>query len=158
LLTLVANVKRADNHSQRTRKRRRGWQRVALPGTYAYYLVNVSRFDDAIAFARQKLPGTADGVARAWLQTSWAIALGTKTSFMNPEVESLYRASRQADPQFWWAYNNISSVQAQRGDEEAAWRTQEEFQVAAGGALVARRRLPTLIDIRSHTTTLRCCD
>jgi tetratricopeptide (TPR) repeat protein len=105
----------------------------ALPGTYAYYLVNVSRFDDAIAFARQKLPSTADGVARAWLLTSWAIALGTKTSFSNPEVESLYRASLRADPQFWWAYNNISVVQEQRGDEEAAWRTEEDFRVAAGG-------------------------
>lgn len=105
----------------------------ALPGTYAYYLVNVSRFDDAIAFARQKLPSTADGLARAWLLTSWAIALGAKTSATNPEVESLYRASLQADPQFWWAYNNISSGQVLRGDEEAAWRTQEDFRVAAGG-------------------------
>jgi len=128
----------------------------ALPGTYAYYLVNVSRFDDAIAFARQKLPSTADGVARAWLLTSWAIALGTKTSFSNPEVESLYRASLQADPQFWWAYNNISVVQALRGDEESAWRTQEDFRVAAGGVLVERRRSPTPVGMRSHRTTLSC--
>ena len=105
----------------------------ALPGTYAYYLVNVLRFDDAIAFARQKIPGTADGLARAWLLTSWAIALGNKTSVLNPEVEALYRAALQADPQFWWAYNNISAVQALRGDEEAAWHTHEEFRVAAGG-------------------------
>ncbi len=129
----------------------------ALPGTYAYYLVNVSRFDDAIASARQKLPSTADGVARAWLLTSWAIALGTKTSFSNPEVESLYHASLQADPQFWWAYGNISSVQALRGDEESAWRTLEDFRVAAGGALVERRRSPTPFGMRSHRITLRCC-
>ena len=105
----------------------------ALPGTYAYYLVNVSRFDDAIALARQKLPRTADPVERAWLLTSWAIALGITTSPTNPEVESLHRAALQADPEFWWAYHNISSIQLQRGDEEAAWRTQEDFRVAAGG-------------------------
>jgi hypothetical protein len=129
----------------------------ALPGTYAYYLVNVSRFDDAIAFARQKLPSTADGVARAWLLTSWAISLGTKTSPTNPEVESLHRAALQADPEFRWAYNNVSSIQALRGDEEAAWRTQEDFRVAAGGALVERRRSPTPVGMPSHRTTLDCC-
>lgn len=105
----------------------------ALPGTYAYYLVNVSRFDDAIALAQQKLPRTADPVERAWLLTSWAIALSAKTSTTNPEVESLFRASLQADPEFWWAYGNVSFAQEQRGDEEASWRTQEEFRVAAGG-------------------------
>jgi hypothetical protein len=80
----------------------------ALPGTYAYYLVNVSRFTDAIAFAQQNFPRTADPVERAWLLTSWAIALSDTTSPTNPEVESLFRASLQADPEFWWAYGNLS--------------------------------------------------
>ena len=105
----------------------------ALPGTYAYYLVNVLRFDDAIALARQKLPRTADPVERAWLLDSWALALSNTTSLTNPEVESLYRAALQADPEYWWAYNNISDIQAERGGEEAAWRTMEDLRVAAGG-------------------------
>lgn len=73
----------------------------ALPGTYAYYLVNVSRFDDAIALARLKLPRTADPVEQARLLTSWAIALSVTTSTANSEVEALHRAALQADPEFW---------------------------------------------------------
>jgi tetratricopeptide (TPR) repeat protein len=101
------------------------------PGDYAYYLTNVARFDEAIAFARAKIP-SADPFLRALLLNSWAIALNYKGG-PNDEVESLFRAALKLDPEAWHEYLNISDLLVQGGEEEASWHTLEDFRRAAGG-------------------------
>jgi tetratricopeptide (TPR) repeat protein len=101
------------------------------PGDYAYYLTNVARFDEAIAFARDKIPG-ADPLLRSILLNSWAIALNYEGG-ANKQAESLFRAALKLNPEAWHEYLNISDLQVQDGDEEGAWHTLEEFRRAAGG-------------------------
>jgi tetratricopeptide (TPR) repeat protein len=101
------------------------------PANYVYYLTNVSRFDEAIAFARSKFPG-ADAWLRGELLNSWANALDALGGSRD-EVMGLYRAALQFNPEAWAEYNNISGIQMTSGDEEGAWRTQQDLRLAASG-------------------------
>jgi tetratricopeptide (TPR) repeat protein len=103
----------------------------SLPASYVYYLTNVSRFNEAIAFARARFPG-----ANAWLRgellNSWANALAM-VGGTRDELISLYRAALRFNPQAWAEYNNISGIQMATGDEQGAWRTQQDLRRAASG-------------------------
>ena len=96
------------------------------PANYVFYLTNVSRFDEAIGFARTKFPG-ADAWLRGELLNSWANALD-EVGGSRDEVMGLYRAALKFNPEAWAEYNNISGVQMSSGDEEGAWRTQQDLR------------------------------
>jgi hypothetical protein len=66
------------------------------PAHYVYYLANVSRFDEAIAFARNKFPG-ADAWLRGELLNSWANALDALGGSRD-QVMGLYRARFNSIP------------------------------------------------------------
>ena len=103
----------------------------SLPASYVYYLTNVSRFKEAIAFAQARFPG-ADAWLRAELLNSWANALAMVGGSPD-EIMSLYRAALGFNPQAWAEYNNISGIQMGTGDEQGAWRTQQDLRRAASG-------------------------
>jgi tetratricopeptide (TPR) repeat protein len=101
------------------------------PARWAAYLVQVNRYEEAIAFCRTAI-ASADPAERPRLLNGWALAIQT-TGGSTREALALYRAAVKLQPDFWVAHSNIMNSLMVLGDEEGAWRAGEDMRTAAGG-------------------------
>jgi tetratricopeptide (TPR) repeat protein len=101
------------------------------PAPWAYYLQNVQRNAEAIAFCRDRY-ATADKADRPYLLNVWANAL-TANGGSARQALDLYRSALKLKPDYWIAYNNVMNSLWNLGDEEAAWRAGTDMAEAAGG-------------------------
>ncbi len=102
------------------------------PATYAAYLYNEGRNQEAIAFATAAFPRLQDPEEKANLLNSWAIALQNVGA---PILDALplFQTAIKLRPDYWVAYGNVANIQILLGREEDAWRTLEAMRRKAGG-------------------------
>jgi tetratricopeptide (TPR) repeat protein len=101
------------------------------PVRWAYYLQNMGRNQDAIAFCRAAV-GSASVEDQPYLLNVWANTINN-TGGSAHEALALYRAALKLKPDYWIGYNNVMNELWILGDEEGAWRTGEYMLKAAGG-------------------------
>ena len=101
------------------------------PARWAYYLQDVGRSEEAIAFSRAAL-GSATKDDRPYLLNVWANSINN-TGGSRREALALFRTALKLKPDYWIAYNNVMNSLWLMGDEEAAWRVGEDMRKAAGG-------------------------
>ncbi len=118
------------------------------PARWAYYLQDVGRSEEAIAFCRAAL-GSATKDDRPYLMNVWANSINN-TGGSPRDALALYRTALKLKPDYWIAYNNVMNSLWLIGDEEAAWRVSEDMRKAAGGR---PGRAPDLFYQNSDTLT-----
>jgi tetratricopeptide (TPR) repeat protein len=101
------------------------------PARWAYYLQNVGRAEEAIAFCRAAL-GSVSKEDRPYLLNVWAYSIDS-TGGSPREALVLFRAALKLKPDYWVAHNNVMNSLWILGDEEGAWRAGEDLRKAAGG-------------------------
>lgn len=101
------------------------------PGRWAYYLQNVGRNEEAIAFCRAAF-NSASKDDQPHLLNVWANSINDSGGSPR-EALVLYRAALKIKPDYWIGYNNIINTLWILGDEEGAWRVGEDMRKAAGG-------------------------
>jgi tetratricopeptide (TPR) repeat protein len=101
------------------------------PARWAYYLQNVGRPDEAIAFCRTAL-NSASKDDRPYLLNVWANSISSSGGSTR-EALGLFRTALKLKPDYWVAYNNVMNSLWILGDEEGAWRTGQDLRKAAGG-------------------------
>ena len=102
----------------------------ARPALWAAYLVNHSRYEESISFARANIVRT-QGRERARLLTMWADAVSSVGSMH--EAVALVQAAVKTDPDDWGSRADLIEFTARDGDEEDAWRGGMEMMRRAGG-------------------------
>jgi tetratricopeptide (TPR) repeat protein len=101
------------------------------PVRWAYYLQNMGRHEEAIAFCRAAV-GSASLDDQPHLLNVWANSINNMGGSAH-EALALYRAALKLKPDYWIGYNNIMNQLWIQGDEEGAWREGEFMLKAAGG-------------------------
>jgi TPR repeat len=103
------------------------------PGLFAKYLVDASRPDEAIVFAKSHL-SRVTLEERAILLNYWANALEDRGG-TNANVESLplYKEALRLKPDYWSAYNNLMVSLGNTGDVEGLIKVGKEMIRIAGG-------------------------
>jgi tetratricopeptide (TPR) repeat protein len=101
------------------------------PARWAYYLHNVGRAEEAIAFCRAAL-GSASKDDRPYLLNVWANSINS-TGGSPREALVLFLAALKLKPDYWIAHNNVMNSLWILGDEEGGWRAGEDLRKAAGG-------------------------
>jgi tetratricopeptide (TPR) repeat protein len=101
------------------------------PVRWAYYLQNIGRNEDAIAFCRAVV-GSATLDDQPYLLNVWANSLNNVGGSAH-EALALYRAALKLKSDYWIGYNNVMNELWIQGDEEGAWRTGQAMLKAAGG-------------------------
>jgi tetratricopeptide (TPR) repeat protein len=101
------------------------------PVRWAYYLQNIGRNEDAIAFCRAAV-GSASLDDQPYLLNVWANSLNNVGGSPRESL-ALYRAALRLKPDYWIGYNNVMNELWILGDEEGAWRTGQVMLKAPGG-------------------------
>jgi tetratricopeptide (TPR) repeat protein len=103
------------------------------PGLFIHYLTDVSRNDEAIAFAKSHL-ANANLADQPYLLNYWANAINAKAGpHSMAEGLPLYREAIRIQPDYWTGYNNIMNNLVALGDEEGDVRVGRQMMKAAGG-------------------------
>jgi tetratricopeptide (TPR) repeat protein len=101
------------------------------PALWAAYLVDSGRYQEAIEFCQASI-GSSSKSERPTLLTYWAIAIA-KTSGPGPQAVALVQKAIALQPDYWYAYNLLTTMKNGNGDEEGAWRAGAELRKIAGG-------------------------
>ncbi|HSY08378.1 MAG TPA: hypothetical protein VK820_07570 [Steroidobacteraceae bacterium] len=101
------------------------------PARWAYYLQDVGRNEEAIAFCRAAL-GSASKADRPYLLNVWANSM-ENAGGSKREALALYREAVKLKPDYWIGYSNVVNALSLLGDEEGAWRAGEDMRKVAGG-------------------------
>lgn len=101
------------------------------PALWAAYLVNSGRYQDAITFCELSISSSPLS-EHSGLLNYWAIAI-SKSSGAGPLPLALIEKAIALQPDYWYAYNELTTVKIELGDEEGAWRVGEDLRKAAGG-------------------------
>jgi tetratricopeptide (TPR) repeat protein len=101
------------------------------PALWASYLSNTGRYAEAITFSRAEF-ASADKSDRPYLLNFWATSL-VSSGGSPTEALALYRAALKIKPDFWTGYSNVSQTLWHLGDEEGAWRVENDLLKVAGG-------------------------
>ena len=83
------------------------------PARWAVYLVNVERYEEAIAFCRTAV-ASADPAERPGLLNAWAIAI-QNTGGSTREALAILRAAVKLQPDYWTAHSNIQNYSDDAG-------------------------------------------
>ncbi len=103
------------------------------PGLFSFYLNQMNRDDDVIAFAKFHL-ARASLADQPRLLNSWADAISAKGGPQAlVQALALWREAVRIKPDFWTGYNNIIYGLAGLGDEEGAVQGGRQMLKAAGG-------------------------
>jgi hypothetical protein len=101
------------------------------PALWAAYLVNSGRYQDAITFCELSISSSSLS-EHSGLLNYRAIAI-SKSSGAGPLPLALIEKAIALQPDYWYAYNELTIVKIELGDEEGAWRVGEDLRKAAGG-------------------------
>ncbi|HEY1709871.1 MAG TPA: hypothetical protein VGG10_16500 [Rhizomicrobium sp.] len=103
------------------------------PMQFDAYLTNMSRNDDAIAFAKSHVAGASVSV-QSNLLNEWALAtIGKGGPHALVQALALYRQAVRIRPDFWTGYDNTMFAMSVSGDEEGAVRVGQQMIKVAGG-------------------------
>jgi len=101
------------------------------PALWAAYLVDSSRYQEAIDFCQASI-GSSSPRDRPVLLTYWGIAI-TKSSGPTPQALALLQRAIALQPDYWYAYEAMPNIKGVLGDEEGVWRLSEDLRKIAGG-------------------------
>jgi tetratricopeptide (TPR) repeat protein len=101
------------------------------PALWAAHLVNLGRYQEAIAFCQAAF-GSASLPERAPLLTYWGIAI-TKSGGARPQALALLERAIALQPDYWYAYGVLPKIRGMSGEEEGVWRLGEDMRKIAGG-------------------------
>ena len=101
------------------------------PGLWAPYLVDSGRYQEAIDFCQAAISSSSKS-DQPNLLMHWAIALALSRG-PGPEGLALARRAIALQPDYWEAYDVMSSYKQGLGDEEDAWMIGENQRRLAGG-------------------------
>jgi tetratricopeptide (TPR) repeat protein len=101
------------------------------PARWATYLVQVNRYEEAIAFCRTAVAST-ELAERPRLLSVWGLAT-IASGGSTREALALQRAAVKLQPDLWPAHANVQNDLMMLGDEEGAWQAGEDMRKVAGG-------------------------
>jgi tetratricopeptide (TPR) repeat protein len=101
------------------------------PALWAIYLVESSRFQEAIEFCQTKF-GSSPKSVQPLLLSDWAEAI-VKSGGESLQAVALLQQAIAIDPHYWDAYNTLSGVLEGLGREEDDWKVGQQLRKAAGG-------------------------
>jgi tetratricopeptide (TPR) repeat protein len=101
------------------------------PALWVTYLVDSRRYQEAIEFCQASI-GSSSASDQPILFTYWAVAIA-KTGGAGPRAQALARKAIALQPEYWFAYDVLTTLQVDVGDEEGAWKSGEELRKIAGG-------------------------
>jgi tetratricopeptide (TPR) repeat protein len=103
----------------------------AQPGLWATYLVDLDRWQEAVAFC-EAIIDRAPKMDVPVLYMNWAIAIGA-TGGDYHEALGLAQKAVELKPDLWDAYDTIATIQYQLADEEAVLAVGKSVEKVAGG-------------------------
>jgi tetratricopeptide (TPR) repeat protein len=101
------------------------------PALWAAYLDDSGRYQEAVDFCQASV-GSSSKSNRPALLSYWAIAIA-KSRGPGPQALALIQRAIALQPDYWYAYEIMTSIYFGLGDEEGVWRHGNDLRKAAGG-------------------------